>query len=80
LGNARALGIRAALTGPMTRGDVGTLATHLEVLAAHAPDVLELYVAAARREIELATARRALAPETALAMRQTLAAALARAG
>ena len=26
LGNARALGIRAALTGPMTRGDVGTLA------------------------------------------------------
>ena len=25
LGNARALGIRAALTGPMTRGDVGTL-------------------------------------------------------
>jgi predicted short-subunit dehydrogenase-like oxidoreductase (DUF2520 family) len=80
LGNARALGIRAALTGPMTRGDIGTLATHLEVLAVHAPDVLELYVAAARREIELATARRALAPETALAMRQTLAAALARAG
>ena len=26
LGNARALGIRAALTGPITRGDVGTLA------------------------------------------------------
>ena len=25
LGNARALGIRAALTGPITRGDVGTL-------------------------------------------------------
>jgi predicted short-subunit dehydrogenase-like oxidoreductase (DUF2520 family) len=80
LGNARALGIRAALTGPMTRGDVGTLATHLEVLAAHAPGVLELYIAAARREIELATARRALAPETADAMRRTLDAALARAG
>ena len=29
LGNARALGIRAALTGPMTRGDVGTLEAHL---------------------------------------------------
>jgi predicted short-subunit dehydrogenase-like oxidoreductase (DUF2520 family) len=79
LGNARALGIRAALTGPMTRGDVGTLAAHLEVLAAHAPDVLELYIAAAQREVELATARRALAPETADVMRQTLAAALARA-
>jgi hypothetical protein len=50
------------------------------VLAAHAPGVLELYIAAARREIELATVRRALAPETADAMRRTLAAALARAG
>jgi predicted short-subunit dehydrogenase-like oxidoreductase (DUF2520 family) len=30
LANARALGIRAALTGPMTRGDVGTLERHLE--------------------------------------------------
>ena len=39
LGNARALGIRAALTGPMTRGDVGTLAAHLETLRAHAPGV-----------------------------------------
>ena len=37
LGNARALGIRAALTGPMTRGDVGTLEAHLAALAAHAP-------------------------------------------
>ena len=32
LGNARALGIRAALTGPMTRGDVGTLRAHLDTL------------------------------------------------
>ena len=39
LGNARALGIRAALTGPIARGDVGTLAAHLAALAAHAPDV-----------------------------------------
>ncbi len=79
LGNARALGIRAALTGPMTRGDVGTLAAHLDALRAHAPGVLELYVAAARREIDLGLARGALAPETARQMRDTLAAALARA-
>jgi predicted short-subunit dehydrogenase-like oxidoreductase (DUF2520 family) len=78
LGNARALGIRAALTGPMTRGDVGTLAAHLAALAAHAPDVLPLYAAAAQREIDLALERRALAPETADTMRQTLAVALAR--
>ena len=65
LGNARALGIRAALTGPMTRGDVGTLASHLDTLRAHAPGVVELYVAAARREIDLAEDRGALAPEVA---------------
>jgi predicted short-subunit dehydrogenase-like oxidoreductase (DUF2520 family) len=79
LGNARALGIRAALTGPMTRGDIGTLEAHLAALAAHAPDVLELYAAAARREIDLALERGSLAPETASAMTATIASALARA-
>ncbi len=73
LGNARALGIRAALTGPMTRGDVGTLERHLATLAADAPGVLDLYVAAAHREIDLAEARGALAPDDAARMRNVLA-------
>ncbi len=77
LGNARALGIRAALTGPMTRGDIGTLTAHLEALSVHAPAVIELYVAAARREIALARERGALAPETADSMEAVLAATLA---
>ncbi len=77
LGNARTLGIAAALTGPMTRGDVGTLRAHLDTLAREAPDVLDLYVAAARREVDLAEARGALAPETATAMRTSLDGALA---
>ena len=76
LGNARALGIRAALTGPMTRGDVGTLEAHLETLRRHAPGVIALYVAAAGREIDLAEARGALAPEDATKMRAVLATAL----
>lgn len=76
LGNARALGIRAALTGPMTRGDLGTLEGHLATLARHAPDVLDLYVAAARREIVLGVARGALAPEDAEKMRIALGSAL----
>jgi len=79
LANARALGVRAALTGPMTRGDVGTLATHLATLHEHAPGVLELYVAAARREIDLAVARGVLSTESAAAMSATLDEALARA-
>ncbi|MGH9889252.1 MAG: DUF2520 domain-containing protein, partial [bacterium] len=73
LGNARALGIRAALTGPMTRGDVGTLARHLDALARLAPAALPLYLAAAEREIALAEARGSLAPDAAESMRRLLA-------
>ena len=62
----------------MTRGDVGTLRAHLAALRDHAPGALELYVAAAHREIDLAEARGALAPETATAMRQLLGGGLAR--
>jgi predicted short-subunit dehydrogenase-like oxidoreductase (DUF2520 family) len=75
LGNARALGIARALTGPMTRGDAGTLARHLEALAAHAPDVLPLYRAAGEREIALALERGSLSIETAETMRRLLATA-----
>ena len=73
LGNARALGIRAALTGPMTRGDVGTLEAHLAALAAHAPGVLPLYRAAAEREIALAEERGALTPDVSERLRTALA-------
>jgi len=73
LANARALGIRQALTGPITRGDRGTLDAHLAALRAHAPGVLDLYRAAASREIELALARGALAPEAAEGLRSSLA-------
>jgi predicted short-subunit dehydrogenase-like oxidoreductase (DUF2520 family) len=73
LGNARALGIRAALTGPIARGDVGTLDRHMAALAAHAPAVVALYRAAAEREIELAVGRGSLAPERAADLRLALA-------
>jgi len=73
LGNARALGISRALTGPMTRGDVGTLRRHLAALGRHAPDALPLYRAAAEREIALAEGRGSIAPEVAGSMRLVLA-------
>jgi len=73
LGNARALGISRSLTGPMTRGDVGTLERHLVSLGRHAPAALPLYVAAAEREIALAEARGSLSAEVAGAMRTLLA-------
>jgi predicted short-subunit dehydrogenase-like oxidoreductase (DUF2520 family) len=75
LGNARALGIRQALTGPITRGDTGTLDRHLAALRAHAPDVIPLYRAAAQREIALAEGRGALTPDAAERLRTSLATA-----
>ncbi len=76
LGNARALGIQAALTGPVVRGDRGTLEAHLAALRRHAPGVLDLYLAAAEREIALAEARGALTPEAAGNLRSSLATAV----
>jgi len=75
LAGAEALGVRAALTGPIVRGDVGTVRAHLEALARLAPDALPLYRAAAEREIAMATADGRLAPEQAASLRTTLAAA-----
>lgn len=73
LANARALGIAKALTGPITRGDVGTLASHIATMRTHAPGALRLYLAVADREIALAQRRGALAPEVADSMRRSLA-------
>lgn len=73
LANARTLGLVRALTGPVVRGDVGTLTSHLATLRAEAPGALALYVAAAGREIDLAERRGALAPDVVESMRRSLA-------
>jgi predicted short-subunit dehydrogenase-like oxidoreductase (DUF2520 family) len=77
LGNARALGIAAALTGPMIRGDRGTVVRHLAALGANAPGAIPVYLALAEREIAIAVERRALTPEAAAGLREDLAGALA---
>jgi len=58
LDNALRLG-DAALTGPVVRGDAETVASHIEALAAAAPQTLPAYLALARL-----TADRALAAGT----------------
>jgi len=73
LGNARALGIGAALTGPIVRGDSGTLESHLASLAQHAPGVVDLYRALAQREIALAETRGTLTTDAAASLRAALA-------
>ncbi|MGD0017840.1 MAG: DUF2520 domain-containing protein [Candidatus Limnocylindrales bacterium] len=73
LANARAIGVNAALTGPIARGDAGTVEAHLAALESLAPDAVELYLAAARRELRLVEERRTVSPEQLERIRAALA-------
>jgi predicted short-subunit dehydrogenase-like oxidoreductase (DUF2520 family) len=55
----------AALTGPVSRGDAGTVARHLDALAATAPESLPSYLALARRTADRAIAAGRLTPTDA---------------
>jgi predicted short-subunit dehydrogenase-like oxidoreductase (DUF2520 family) len=52
--NVIRLGADAALTGPIVRGDAGTVRAHIAALTAKAPELLEAYVANARRTLDRA--------------------------
>jgi len=54
--NLRRLGLPDALTGPIARGDLGTVRRHLEALEASAPDLLPVYRELGLRAIPVATA------------------------
>jgi predicted short-subunit dehydrogenase-like oxidoreductase (DUF2520 family) len=78
LDNALAQG-DAALTGPIVRGDAGTVAAHLEDIAANAPQTLGSYLALARATMARAVADGRLLPIRALKISQLLDAAETRA-
>ena len=72
--NARALGVAAALTGPATRGDAGTVAAHLAALRPSSPGRhARLPGPAGPLRRPIAEGRGALAPEAADALRAALA-------
>ena len=52
--NVIRLGADQALTGPVVRGDAGTVRAHVAALSAQAPQLLEAYVANARRALDRA--------------------------
>ncbi|HEX8958718.1 MAG TPA: DUF2520 domain-containing protein [Solirubrobacterales bacterium] len=54
LGNLERVGLPGALTGPIARGDVGTVRRHLDVLAERAPEVLPAYTLLGREAIRIA--------------------------
>jgi predicted short-subunit dehydrogenase-like oxidoreductase (DUF2520 family) len=62
----------AVLTGPVSRGDAGTVRAHLDVLAAVAPEVLPAYVAMARLTADRALAAGRLDPNAAGALLEVL--------
>jgi predicted short-subunit dehydrogenase-like oxidoreductase (DUF2520 family) len=64
-------GATAALTGPVVRGDAGTVARHVDALRASPVSIQELYRAAARHALEIAR-RRGLPPEAAAAVRSSI--------
>jgi predicted short-subunit dehydrogenase-like oxidoreductase (DUF2520 family) len=61
------------LTGPVSRGDVGTVAEHIETLSERAPASVDAYVAMARRTTERALAARRLKRHEAAPLLELLA-------
>ncbi|MFF5990877.1 Rossmann-like and DUF2520 domain-containing protein [Prauserella flavalba] len=61
-----------ALTGPVARGDAGTVAKHLAVLADEAPDVAATYATLARRTADRATAAGLLGADAAAELHELL--------
>ncbi|MCH0565134.1 Rossmann-like and DUF2520 domain-containing protein [Streptomyces sp. MUM 2J] len=55
----------AALTGPVARGDAGTVAAHVEQLRTHSPQTVAGYLAMARATADRALAHGLLKPELA---------------
>ncbi|MGW0938050.1 Rossmann-like and DUF2520 domain-containing protein [Streptomyces sp. NPDC002666] len=55
----------AALTGPVARGDAGTVAAHIDELRTHAPQTVAGYVAMARATADRALSHGMLKPELA---------------
>lgn len=77
--NLERLGLPSALTGPIARGDHGTVVRHLRALEREAPEMTPAYCALGRRMAALAIARGSLDGDGARRILRTLAEAEERA-
>lgn len=64
LSNLRSLTTVEALTGPIARGDVGTVSRHLKALEEQAPNLLDMYKTMGRQALKLAQEKGKLDRET----------------
>jgi len=78
LENLERLGLPRALTGPISRGDHGTLLRHLDSLGREAPELIALYCLLGRRMVALARAKGSLDDDGARRMLHALAVAEGR--
>lgn len=65
LHNIETLGITAALTGPIARGDVQTVQEHMDAMKRKTPDLVELYRHLASRTVAVARKRDSISQQTA---------------
>lgn len=63
LSNIKRVGPVDALTGPIVRGDVGTVSDHLREITDKTPELLELYTILGRHTVDIAVKRGSLSPE-----------------
>lgn len=71
LENIKQLGIPGALTGPIARGDSGTLIKHLEAMH-DLPEQLRVYICLGLRTVEVARAKGTISEEQAAALKDLL--------
>ena len=70
--NAATMDLAQSLTGPIARGDVGTIRRHLEALEACSCDLRKLYCVAGLRTVDLALQKGTIDDNVAQQLRQTL--------
>ena len=72
LSNIRKTGPVQALTGPIVRGDVGTVADHLREIGEKTPDLLALYKILGRHTVDIAKQRSSLSEDSLTALNRLL--------
>lgn len=70
--NIEAVGLPRCLTGPVARGDIGTIRAHLQAMEERAPELLPAYRELALRAIPIGIAKGTLDPAAAEALREVL--------
>ena len=73
LKNIKDMGLPRCLTGPVARGDLGTVKRHVEALRERAPEFLRVYVELALKAVPIAVAKGTLSERKARQLKEFLA-------